>query len=283
LTVELVIVPAWRRPDWLYATLSRLAVAGDGQQTYWIMMDRGCDPQAGSVAYRWQSSMQAMVRVVHRPNHPYPGNSFNVLEAYREACSTDADLIFLVEEDVFVGADFFTAHRAAHTLLPDVFAVSACRNQFFPIGAGPPADDAAVYRHASYQSLAVSFRPDRLRAVTGHMVHGYYSDQIGYCRSTFPKATIPPPNAEQDGLIGRVVEQHRWTTAYMASPRAYHAGFIGYNRAGRALAGTVEQRAGRLLAMTADQLNAHARSYRDHVTTDLDAPRAPVSRVADWP
>lgn len=65
-------------------------------------------------------------------------------------------------------------------------------------------------------------------------------------------------------------------------PRAYHAGFTGYNRSGSTLPGSVEDQARRILTMTGDELNAASQSYRDYQTVELDADRQPVSRSLTW-
>jgi hypothetical protein len=162
-----------------------------------------------------------------------------------------------------------------------VFAVSSCRNQQFATDP-PPADDA-VYEHGSYQSLGVSFRPERLEKIVPHAIPAYFMNPVGYCHRRWPKSRIPAGNAEQDGLIHRIIEAEQGTTGYPFSPRAYHAGFVGYHRKGLTLQGTAGGRADRLLAMTSDDLNKAAHSFPDHVAVDLDAARAKIVRVTEWP
>lgn len=283
MVAELVIIPAWRRPEFLHATLQRLLIADDGQQKYWISIDRGFAREVVPVAdqFAQQLGHRAVVRRC-RP-HRYKGNSYNVLMAYREAVALAPDFVHLVEEDVFVGADYFDFHRRAHELLPNTFSVSACRNQQYPPGVDPPPAPEAVYEHVSYQSIGVSFRINRLAEVTARAKHSYFTNPVAYCRRNWPNTAINPNNAEQDGLIHRVIEAAQASTTYPATPRAYHAGFVGYHRKGEQLAGTVEQKAFRLLAMTTEELNTAAHSYPDHVAVDLDAERKPVSRVIKWP
>lgn len=278
-----MIITAYQRPDFLHATLARLKAADDPDVQYWICLDRRHSGEVSGVASRFITALAKRARVQTPPHHAYRGNSFNTLTAYRRAVESGADLIHLVEEDVFVGVDYFTAHRAAHALCPDVFAVSLCRNQLFLAGHDPEPDDEAVWQHPGYQSIGVSFRPARLAAAMVHAVPAYFANPIGYCRDAFPATTIPVGNAEQDGLLGRVAEAHSWQTAYTAVPRAYHAGFYGAHRNGQRLSGTVEQRSRQLLAMGAHELNAHAHSFPDHTTVALDAVRAPLSKVITWP
>jgi hypothetical protein len=188
-----------------------------------------------------------------------------------------------VEEDILISRDYFDFHRRAHELVPDAFAVSACRNQKYLAGHDPAPDDSALYAHGSYQSLGVSFRPIRLHAILPHLVRAYFTNPVQYCARIFPASAINPNNAEQDGLLERLMEHAGLATVYAHAPRAYHAGFVGYHRKGSSPPGDIEQRARAILGMSAEQLNAHAHSYPDHTTVPLDTPRQPPTQVIPWP
>lgn len=278
---EIVIVPAWRRPAFLLAALRRLALADDNCLRYWISLDRGFNREVFKIAYEFSVQMgRDRVRIIKRA-HAYPGNSYNVLQAYAEAIKAGSRLIHLVEEDVFVGVDYFDFHRSAHEMAPEAFAVSVCRNQNFAHDPHPMPD--AVYLNNQYQSVGVSFRPEMLAIIVPHMTRDYFRDPVGYCRKTFPHTTIAPANAEQDGLLNRLVEAGQLKVAYAARPRAYHAGFVGYHRAGAKLSGSTQSQADQLLAMNTEQMNTAAHSYPDHQVVDLDARLGVASRVISWP
>lgn len=279
---ELVIVTAWRRPDFLSACLQRLLAADDGRQRYTISFDRGFARECANVAVAFTRRLGGRANI-RRRSHRYRGNSFNVLTSYREAVAVGPDLVHLVEDDVFVSADYFEFHRRAHQLAPNAFSVSACRNQQYPPEHNPPDEQDAVYTHVSYQSIGVSFRTEPLAQVVRHARHEYFAHPVAYCRRRWPGSAINPNNAEQDGLIHRMIEASGRPTVYPFSPRAYHAGFVGYHRNGTPPVGTVEERAATLLRMTTAELNAAAHSYPDHIAVDLDAERKPVDRVTMWP
>ncbi len=290
--MQLVIVPTWRRSEFLWACLQRLSMADRPDIRYLISQDRGHSYEVSRVASLFRKRLGAARVDIASRRHSYHGNSFNVLESYREAAADrrgEPDLIHLVEEDILVGVDYFDYHDRAHTLNPDAFAVSACRNQQYPVGVEPAADPTAVYQHHSYQSLGVSFRPGVVRQFTQHAQQFYYRTPAQYCQSRFPASAIPPGHCEQDGLINRVREATGGATAYPATPRAYHAGFYGYNRRGGwtepgdGTHETSEQRGERLLTMSADTLNLRARHYKDLATTDLDEHRPAVTHVVRWP
>lgn len=278
---DIVIVPAWRRAAFLAATLELLALTDDASQEYWLSLDRGYDRQTLEVANTFARKMGGRSRVLRRM-HPYRGNSYNVLESYREAVARGPELVHLVEEDVFVGMGYFDAHREAHALCPDVMAVSLARNQNH-IGDPEPEPDA-LYLAPVYQSVAVSFRPERLEAVLKYATRAYYSNPIQYCRTHFPHTTIPAGNAEQDGLINRVAERLGLRVAYATLPRAYHAGFVGYHRKGEGfpVGMPVTAVATALIGMSTAELNRRAHSYPDHQAIDLREGPGPLSRIVDW-
>jgi hypothetical protein len=282
--VDVIVVPAWRRPDFLKAALTRL-LALDGREhvRFLIALDRGYSPNVWGVT-QWFANQAGRPNVtVLRRRHAYRGNSFNVLTSYRDAAGYSPDLVHLVEEDIFVAHDYLSAAHAVHAAEPKAFAVSACRNQQFEPGVDPPAEASGYFMHPAYQSLAVSFRPESLSAVLAHAQPEYYANPVRYCQGHFPNTVIPVGNAEQDGLIHRIVEERGGTVGYLALPRAYHAGFTGYHRKGALLPGDVDTRARRLLEMTTEELNGAAFSYPDHAAVPLDAARAAVTTRIDWP
>jgi len=290
--MQLVIVPTWRRPEFLWACLQRLQAADRPHLRYLISQDRGHTYEVARIATQFRKRLGAgRVQIASR-RHSHHGNSFNVLESYREAISgrgAEPELVHLVEEDILVGVDYFDYHDQAHALHPHAFAVSACRNQQYPIDVNPPPDPAAIFTHDSYQSLGVSFRPEMIRRFAVHATQPYYRSPGAYCKSAFPDSLIPAGHCEQDGLINRVREHGRWPTVYPAVPRAYHAGFYGYNRRGgwptqpRQISERPEQRGARLLAMAGDALNGLARHYKDLATTPLDENRPAVTHTIRWP
>lgn len=280
---DMVIVPLHKRPAFAWAALTRLHTALDDGVCFHIALDVGFDPQCLELAERFQTLVGAgRVTVVQRKN-TYRGNSYNLLTAYREVADCGAERIHMVEEDILVAADYFTFHRDAHDADPDAFCVSAVRNQQIPIGTEPPQDDTKLYRYPWYQSLGVSFRPERLQDFLPHAGRKYFINPAGYCRMYFRNTQLNPANAEQDGLIHRVIEEKGSYSLYPCVPRAYHAGFQGYHRKGHEIPGSVEQQARRILEMSADDLNRHAVHYKDHTVVDLDADRKPVTEIIDWP
>lgn len=277
MTRHLVVVPAWRKPDFLWATLNRLALADDfcnEKITYLISADRQPDPEVLEVAWQFREDRPPATVLVKKRNHEHPGNSYNVLSSLIEGMKVPGtELVHVVEDDVFVGLDYFTYHHAAHELMPEAFAVSACRNQNDT--ASGSGDPGLVRAHRSYQSLGTSFRRSILHRLSSYAQDGYFKDPVGFCQAVFPDSRIPAANAEQDGLLNRIRESHGLKTLYADVPRAYHAGFVGYHRAGKALTeGTAAERGAILLAMDSAEMNRRAEDpWKDHETIDLDEVR----------
>lgn len=260
-------------------------MADDPSLVYRICLDRGYAHPCRQVAASFVRDVgEDRARVVPRKPHPYRGNSYNVLTAYREALTDHhgASLVHLVEEDVFVGADYFDYHRQAHEIVPEAFAVSACR--LHHLGNDPPYDEEAIWRYPWYQSVGVSFRPESLRRIFEYATHRYFRSPVAYCKRRFPRSGINPHDAEQDGLLNRIMEAEGLTMAFPCSPRAYHAGFHGYHREGELLKGRdLDELSDQLLGMGTEELNRRARSYPDHEAVDLDRRRRPLTREIRWP
>jgi Glycosyltransferase like family 2 len=287
-----VVVPAWRRPDFLWACLERLRRA-DGWDDHIIVLslDREPDPDVVRIAKEFQAGRAAVrVDVIERAPHPHPGNSYNVLAAYARATELAAPehLIHLIEEDVLVARGYFRYAEAAHRRVRDCYCVSACRDQnaSLPHVLAKEPDQARpwIYERDTYQSLAVSFRPSVVKRVLA-TIHGvdYFGHPVETLASRFPATKIPRSNAEQDGLFGRMLEEWvgglGWRGAiYPAVPRACHVGWVGYNRSGgRPLYdGTPEERGQTILDMTEAEMNARADGrFRDIARCDLDAEDPP--------
>lgn len=225
----IAVVPCWRRPDLLQRTCELLTRAeGTRQIWYHFRLDRGYDPALLDVIQHCGLPGE----IIFTPDHPYPGNSYNVLtglatayDDFRQICPPDG-LIFLVEEDIHVSTDFFRWHYTVHQR-EDVLIASAVRDQ--NAEPHPFQDRRAFYCRPKYQSLGVSFKPRMVGEIYLHVGDLYFRDPRGYLQRRFPGSQIPWQFVEQDGLVDRLVEKHKINVAYPTVPRAYHAGTTGYH------------------------------------------------------
>lgn len=259
---DLVLIPTWRRDDFLQITLDHIIAANgsDKDKCYIFLVDRNFHQDVVDVIAKFPLCKE----VKFAPQHRYFGNSYNVLEGYKYAVENskncNSNLIYLIEEDIWIGKDFFDFHEKIQAE-NDAFCVSACRCQNDP--NPKEKEPASIYYHSTFQSLGLSWKPSMLSKVTAHARPEYYRNMKGYIRSLAPKSVYGHSWTEQDGLINRILELSPNKCIYPFIPRAYHAGFVGYNRRGTPLQGTHEERLAALRKMTAAEMNARAEEYKD--------------------
>jgi hypothetical protein len=193
-----------------------------------------------------------------------------VLEGYKFAVEAshecESKLVYLIEEDIWIAKDFFDFHETVQSQF-DPFCLSAvrCQND----SAEYPKEPDSVYYHNTFQSLGLSWKLDKLKLVAQHAKPEYYRNMKGYIRALNPKSVYGTNWTEQDGLINRLVESSDVKCLYPYVGRAYHAGFVGYNRRGVPLDGTLEERVATLKSMTQDEMNERAMEYKDIKPIDL--------------
>lgn len=270
-----VIIPCWRKPAFLEATLRLIEKArGAHRLRYLFAIDRGADPKVNEVIAGFR--FLAVSSTIRR-SHSYPGNSYNILEALKSVSGPGDpdDLVYVIEDDVFIADDFFEFHVDAHRL-DEPFFVSACKGSRKILASDA---ERLVYRSSEYRSLGVSFKAHRLGYVVEHATRKYYADMIGYCAKELPDTGLPIHHVEQSRLIHRVVRKVESWGLFPVKPRAFHAGFIGYNRGAYALEAE-SLSADALLGLTSDQMNLLADpQYRDIERCELIRSRVSLRLV----
>lgn len=287
---NIVMLPCFRRADFLAANLAYIQLADRWENNLYYFTvdvkegsDTGPDPQVMEVIEAFPGEKQVKVR-----HNNYHGNSFNVLEGYRECyalAQTDgATLIYLIETDIFIGRDFFNFHEGVQAI-SDEFYVSACDNLTCSRDHELPSDPAMVYRFHNFQSLGISIKAGCMPFILEHAEPDYYEDMGGYLERTFPESRYRGLYFEQDGLINRVMEVQNSQGLFPFVARAFHAGFHGYNRAGAALSDEIplEERKKQLMAMTEQEMNRRAgdSQYKDIRKCDLNGHRVDTFEIHD--
>jgi hypothetical protein len=228
---DIVIITSYNRPDYLRLCLEYLSRAqGIADKEIWICVDRGRTliREFYEVLVDFQKSLHIVTKF--RPEHSYRGNSYNTLEAYKEAYQTDAKFIYLVEDDVLVQPDFFTWHESVQTCGNFMCSV-AFRCSRNAEARTDIVDPEAYFTTAKdYASIGVCWRRERLLPVIKHAVSEYYSDLEGYLTQHFQNNRFCTSFSEQDGLIMRVMGETNGVTIWPYNPRCFHIGFSGYNR-----------------------------------------------------
>jgi hypothetical protein len=209
---DLVLIPTFDRPEMLWLCLEALARCPTGDPlAIRIYVDAHIGqppPPKDEIVRVVERFPQLSVQIAYRASHPYPGNSYNVLMAYKDAYESDAPHVFLVEDDVIVFPPFFTWHRVMH-LTQSLGCSIAIENP----------------GHGAYASLGVCFKRETLGLVVPHCRTAYFQDMRGYCRAHFPPSKF---DCEQDGLFARVLKG--FPVAWALIPVAQHVGWYGYHR-----------------------------------------------------
>lgn len=230
---DIVLVPTFSRPEMLRVCLEHIAACKDPD----IFVMVSVDYHAGKAPPPLEEieevvallRKQLEIRISIRRPHPYPGNSYNILNAYGDAWLYASEFVFLVEDDVMVEPDFFSWSRAVHEGVPRS-SPSSIGRLFCSVGVANRRS-GKVRSKSDYASLGVCFRRQTLAAIIDHACTGYFQDMRGYCRRKFG-ALFDQEDVEQDGLILRVMGSVNGVSAWpdRRNPKARHVGWYGYHR-----------------------------------------------------
>lgn len=246
--MDILLIPCWARPELLYHTLDNLVNTGDLSTVHIVFKpDTAHSAEIYKVVDLFKDHLPSYEFKAATPSkNKATKQSQNVLEGYIYAASLTDGLVFMVEEDVMVGEDFFRYHRALHDQQPDLFCSLSTRNHNRAVTT---EDDPAAYYLSTgdYCSLGVCFKASVIREhIAPHVNSSYLADPIGYCEATFPNSEIGRSMVEQDGLIRRIQMSIGLPTAYPHAPRAYHAGYYGYNRDRNTFGGSLQAKIDRV-------------------------------------
>jgi hypothetical protein len=243
--MDTLLIPTWQRPEFLEHCLRNLHNTGD-LRTVKIMflLDHGYSKEVETIIADHQHEFGDHT-IVRRPKtgNTITKQSRNLLQGYLTAAEDNDGLVFLVEEDIMVARDFFRYHREVHAQQPDLFCSLSPWNHNRAVTT--TEDPEAYYLTTmDYCSWGVAFKASAIREhLAPHVGPAYYSAPSSYCKRTFPNASPCIRGIEQDGLIRRIQDQlcHAAPIAYPHVPRAFHAGYYGYNRR-KFIRGTLSQR-----------------------------------------
>jgi hypothetical protein len=291
LTRDVVLIPCWRRPEFLWHCLDNLSQAEGIEQLHVLFRaDTGFDPQLHTVIAEFARCFAS-----YEINTPVPcpyrrtKQSANLLGGYLMAAASSGRYVFMIEEDVMVARDFLRCHYAMQASQPRLFCSIAARNTNRPVLEN---DDPSIYYLTSgdYCSLGLCFERSIITQwIAPHVTRDYFADPRRYCERHFPRSHIGAGYVEQDGLIRRIQESAGEVNpiAYPYRPRAFHAGFFGYHR-GDAVQGTLQERI-RAVGDVIYNIEAMRRSaerpefFHDSVPVPLDTPRWESLRYQSLP
>jgi hypothetical protein len=231
---DIVLVPCWRRPEFLWHCLDNLTRVHKIDTVHVVFRpDTGFVPENLEVIREFAPRLPS-----HEVQLPEPcpyrrtKQSANVLLGYLRAAASARRHVFLIEEDVMVARDFLTWHRAVHAAAGPLFCSIAVSNPHRP--SVPRGEPESYYLcGGEYCSYGVCFDRSVLHELVAPHVRALYLRRPKYyLRRHFPDSRVSLSFVEQDGLIRRIQEHSQLPIAYPCLPRAYDAGFYGYNRPG---------------------------------------------------
>jgi hypothetical protein len=230
---NILIIPTYDRAELLYLCLDAIAMCRESSRLDIRVFqdshinDKDVDAQGRrEVIDVVKKFHDLQITCITRPWHAYAGNSYNILTAYKDAATSKAEYVFMVEDDVIVSPDFFRYHYARLAAHPK----AACS-----IGVRDPG-------HHGYASLGVAFPRETLHLIAPHCEPLYFLRQRGYCAQTFrPSLYNAQFDCEQDGLIARILEGR--LVLWADVPVCQHIGWYGYHRRkSQRPQGTLEER-----------------------------------------
>jgi hypothetical protein len=211
--------------------------------------------------------------VILNERHSWNRLPVNILRGYKEAVKRSGKYVFMIEEDVMVGTDFFNWHYKVQS--DNIFCSIASRNNNLDRNLELDKDPQKYYlSHLTYQSLGVCFNKKILeKYVFPHAVKDYFISNRIYCIQHF-NSFLKDKWCEQAGLIRRIQERYKLPIAYPFVPRCYHAGFYGKNRKGN-VAGSLKNKIdklGRIIFSQEDMKKAalHQNYYDDSKPVELN-------------
>ena len=223
-----VIIPAYNRPEFLYLTLEYITKAdGADKYDYVICLDHGFDKQCEDVLDDFPFNWVTIARSEHI-YHKHTKLAYNILNGLVYA-ALNGGLVFLIEDDVFIGKDYFKWHEAIHEQ-EDIFCSIGAKN--FNNRNVPKGKLHEYYiDDGVYQSVGVCYDAGMIEAyITPHFNKLYFADPYEYIKQMFPDSKIPKDRIEQAGLIHRISEKNNIKEAFPCVPRCFHAGIYGKNR-----------------------------------------------------
>jgi len=244
MTQDIVIIPTFDRPEFLWMCLDNLMhVYGIADKMIWVTEDIHAD-KPKNFTTQWE--MLCTIREASRKfgsnfryiaTHPHTtyGNSFNVLSALAEAAVRGSGSVYLIEDDALVTEDFFRWNEEVQRNFSPWASCAGRLNRSLNFHMnGPEAIDESIKDlnacHTSknaYMSWATCFSKQAIQDIAS-MANNFEHFRPGF---------------EQDIMIQNHIRRNKLQTVWPYVPRAYHMGWYSYHRnGGMKLEGSLEER-----------------------------------------
>src|ERR1700733_11241488 len=211
---SVVVVPTLKRPEMLALSLEKLSqTRHEPNLDVRICLDHTTADRLAEVEVVRDTYFPS-AEIYHANNHVLvPSGSWNILNSLKIGYQTGSDLIFFVEEDVFVTPDFFDRH----------IQMQESSDYFVTSGRKLPQFDDTFFSNPGS-----CYRREKLAAVIPHINEQYFADQRGYLNRHF--TCMDSARILDDGMIRRVMLSVGGRAKCAVPPVAFHQGFHYYNR-----------------------------------------------------
>ena len=202
--MNIVVIPCFDRPEFLQVTLELISKADNYKDyLYLFQLDYGFDLKNLEVIDNFDA-----IKVINRTKftgYREGKQSYNVLSGLITAAQHTKELVFLIEDDVFIGKDYFTFHEDLHKIEKDIFCSILAKNH--NMSNDYETLDKQNYYYLSsenhYQGIGTTFKKDIIKKyIQKHFIIGILKMFL-YCKKNFNG--LATGGMEQDGLIRRIL------------------------------------------------------------------------------
>jgi hypothetical protein len=241
-------MPTMHRPEMLALSLEKLSRADNCPDDIRIFVDHTTDERLAEVDFVRDNYFPEATIFHAQPHQEVPSGMWNILHSLRQGYVSAADRIFLIEEDILVGKDFFNWHNRAQKS-GAYLATCGRRMKYLP-------------DYNQYTNPGSCFSRDMLAQVVEHINPDLFADRRKYMDQSF--GTMNEISDLDDGLIRRIAKFNGLKVLYPEIPQCAHIGFRAYNHyMGWVNEGDIEQRISKLRRMLA-QIDPNDRYTRDY-------------------
>jgi len=229
--MDAVIMPGHSRPEYFKVWTELVKKAEGADKLFYIFcLDSGYDPIYDKLIDEFPYEC-GVIKMPVQPGLALGKQSRNVLNGMIAGAKYSDKYVFYVEEDIFIGREFFKWHYAVQKQQKDLFCSVGTKSNNTQYTVDGFASHYYVTDEPDYQALGNCFRKEViLDLIAPHFCDAYLTKPTEYCMRNWPKSFIGSIWTEQDGLIRRILEQKKMKVAYPCLPFGFHSGFYGYNR-----------------------------------------------------
>ena len=252
---HVVVIPCFNRPEMLWWNIDCIKKAEMADQMYYVFKpDTLFDQKILEIIkdFPFEHEVLTMPNTAISNLRNLGRQSYNVLTGYQYAASITDQMVFLIEEDIMIGKDFFKWHLEVHRDSPDIFcSIAVLNHNRQNIGAEAMGEAFGVEDYylttKDFCSWGVAIHSQDIKQfIDRNCTHEYFMEPMKYIARKLPCDFVGPTFVEQDGLIRRIQglscrpyqsEERKGLTyyedmaiAYPFKARAFHAGLYGKGR-----------------------------------------------------